>query len=404
MKNLKHFWLIFGFFFCVGLVNCDDTKEDIDDDEEECVDCGEEPGGDDDDNPTPPINEPETFKVEAATFKPSEIPQGNEDIVNISGNTNIINGGSGILTFISDEELTHAYITADGVNGHYICELEEIFVEHETRSETGKHTYQIKIHYGQDLPSGGFHLIISVETIDGVISRIYTREHLVVIAQTGALQISLSWDQLDDLDLHVFDPLGNHISYNNPYVFADGIVYEVIYAEFYYEWYMENFSIDIGLLDLTNEDDIDILIGYMVEYGEPDEMDFYAFFDKKEYDINGELDIDSNAACDIDGINNENIYFVDPVPGVYTIAVDLWEKCDYNKPGSQYSVSLNYKGKQIDFSDKQVGRFPNNYQGNFDEGPYEIIGEFLVEGNGTRSAGKQANPALQKLKNRMFKK
>ncbi len=44
----------------------------------------------------------------------------------------------------------------------------------------------------------------------------------------------------------------------------------------------------------------------------------------------GELDLDSNAGCSIDGINNENIYWpTDDAPtGEYQVAVDLWASCD----------------------------------------------------------------------------
>lgn len=39
MKHLKHFWLIFGFFSCIGLVSCDIINGTDDDDDDECVDC-----------------------------------------------------------------------------------------------------------------------------------------------------------------------------------------------------------------------------------------------------------------------------------------------------------------------------------------------------------------------------
>jgi len=44
----------------------------------------------------------------------------------------------------------------------------------------------------------------------------------------------------------------------------------------------------------------------------------------------GELDLDSNAGCSIDGVNNENITWVDATPtlGNYTVRVNLWSACD----------------------------------------------------------------------------
>jgi hypothetical protein len=45
----------------------------------------------------------------------------------------------------------------------------------------------------------------------------------------------------------------------------------------------------------------------------------------------GALDLDSNAGCSIDGINNENITWgeTDPEEGRYIVRVDLWSACDY---------------------------------------------------------------------------
>ena len=47
----------------------------------------------------------------------------------------------------------------------------------------------------------------------------------------------------------------------------------------------------------------------------------------------GLLDLDSNAGCGIDNVNNENIVWVntDPVPGQYVVRVDLWSAC--GEPG-----------------------------------------------------------------------
>jgi len=65
----------------------------------------------------------------------------------------------------------------------------------------------------------------------------------------------------------------------------------------------------------------------------------------------GQLDVDSNPACYIDGINNENIFYEDnpevTIPfGEYEVLVDLYANCDI-VPNTNYSVVVHYGGVQI---------------------------------------------------------
>jgi hypothetical protein len=65
----------------------------------------------------------------------------------------------------------------------------------------------------------------------------------------------------------------------------------------------------------------------------------------------GQLDLDSNAACDIDGVNNENIYW--PTGGApegeYIVRVDLWASC--NNQDVDYRVTVVLGGADISVFD-----------------------------------------------------
>lgn len=67
----------------------------------------------------------------------------------------------------------------------------------------------------------------------------------------------------------------------------------------------------------------------------------------------GELDLDSNAACNIDRVNNENIRWpMGRAPaGTYTVLLDYWASCGV--PQTQYVVRVN------------VGTSANTYVGTF---------------------------------------
>ena len=96
---------------------------------------------------------------------------------------------------------------------------------------------------------------------------------------TGDVQVNVTWDQDVDVDLHVLDPSGEEIYYDNS-VSASG----------------------------------------------------------------GSLDLDSNAGCDIDGKNAENITWPsgEAPAGTYKVLVDYWEACISGT--INYVVTVRVKG------------------------------------------------------------
>jgi hypothetical protein len=68
------------------------------------------------------------------------------------------------------------------------------------------------------------------------------------------------------------------------------------------------------------------------------------FYGNRESASGGELDLDSNAACTIDGVRNENITWpVGRAPaGTYTVRVDYWDSCGVER--SNFTVRINNSG------------------------------------------------------------
>ena len=95
-----------------------------------------------------------------------------------------------------------------------------------------------------------------------------------VIAVSGDVQVSVSWDTASDIDLHVVDPSGEEVYWGNP-------------------------SSRSG----------------------------------------GQLLVDSNSACTIDGRQIENIKWAGTAPGgVYTVRVDYWSSCGVAQ--TNYTVTV----------------------------------------------------------------
>jgi hypothetical protein len=74
----------------------------------------------------------------------------------------------------------------------------------------------------------------------------------------------------------------------------------------------------------------------------PDGEEIY--YGNRQSASGGELDLDSNAACDIDGVRNENITWpVGRAPaGPYTVRVDYWDSCGVDR--TNFTVRINNGG------------------------------------------------------------
>lgn len=79
------------------------------------------------------------------------------------------------------------------------------------------------------------------------------------------------------------------------------------------------------------------------------------FYGRRRGASGGELDLDSNAACRIDGVRNENITWpTGRAPrGSYTVRVDYWSSCDVSR--TNYTVRVNNGGAVAIYSGSFTG-------------------------------------------------
>jgi uncharacterized protein YfaP (DUF2135 family) len=84
------------------------------------------------------------------------------------------------------------------------------------------------------------------------------------------------------------------------------------------------------------------------------------YYGRRQSPSGGQLDLDSNAGCSIDGVRNENITWpVGRAPrGVYTVRVDYWSGCNVTQ--TNYTVLVNNGGN--------VQVFSGSFTGNGDRG------------------------------------
>jgi len=232
--------------------------------------------------------------------------------VDVGGNA--INGGSTLVKITSSEPLAELYIQIEGEeNSYYVWEIEDEDLLSSPNEDSPYYVYGITLEFNRSLGEGDEgtspNIIISGKTVSG--DKVNKEEVPleVKVVNNGVLQVSLSWDQLDDVDLYVFNPNGDKLYWNN---------------------------------ESANNN-------------------------------NDSLDLDANRGCATSGpdsknwgVNNENVYFKEPLKeGKYTVIVSLYKKCYENKPGAIYNVTANLKGKFVEFSSKQKGQFEDETTGIF---------------------------------------
>ncbi len=220
------------------------------------------------------------FDITNGDFTGRPMPSSNSqslNITDISGNSTVLAGGSNFIQLMGSENASRVVVGVQNEAGYFTVPM--------TSNGQGESMVDLRLLIGQSL-SDTFTLSFAVSDGQGNFSEYQYLTVNLMDAGTGVLQVSLSWDQLNDVDLHVIEPDGTEIYYGNR-------------------------------LSVSG----------------------------------GQLDVDSNPACNIDNINNENIYYEDSpdvtIPfGEYEVLVDLWSNCDLPSD-TNYTIVVYYGGNLI---------------------------------------------------------
>jgi hypothetical protein len=209
----------------------------------------------------------------------------------------VINGGTTQLMLSAPQPFATAYVavaSAPGLmRGAFGDTIDGFF---EVRLPEAVTQVVLQITVKQEPANDVFAWNTAVATAKGAVgSPAQTAVQLLRVG-TGDVQVSVSWDTLADVDLHVVEPSGEEIFYAHP-ISATGAV----------------------------------------------------------------IDLDSNAACTADGINNENITWPSGMApsGTYIVRVDYYAACD--NPETHYIVTVQRTGMAAE-------TFAGRFTGPGDEG------------------------------------
>ncbi len=249
------------------------------------------------------------FSIPDATYVKKNFPKSTDATLSFStidGSGFVVPGGVALISFETSADATEVYIGVEGEKGYFAVPV-------------NGQDQSVSLIISGDLEAESFDLKFALAK-NGEVGEIQTIPVRAVNVGTGDLQVSLSWDQPNDVDLHLVEPDGSEIYYGDSY---------------------------------SNS--------------------------------GGELDLDSNPACSIDSVNNENIdYYLDEgdviQTGEYIVRVDFYDNCDVQEK-TQYSVAVQYMGELISPSSGT-----NPYYGEFqpedndwgDEGSGKEIMKFRI--------------------------
>ena len=288
------------------------------------------------DNPVSnPIVNPETqpsvleqnyMSIEKATYQDGEFPAAtvNSSISGLTVNQRALQGGMNIITITTEKTYKRFFVGVKDVPGYWIYTPEVAM----TRA-VSDNTYTIPIMYSPELDTN-VTMLISGEDENGDVTEPYEAEISFVDSESGELNINLTFSNAKDIDLHLYMPNGEHIYYGERG----------------------------GAVETAD--------GKTVSYG---------------------LDKDSNAGCDIDNLNNENIYIPAELiqSGTYRVVVDLFANCDPSVATS-WSIVTRYKGELISTT---TGQNPASgvYPAGASYGDMTTVMEFTInDGSTTRAA------------------
>lgn len=128
----------------------------------------------------------------------------------VSGISVMINGGSGQQTVSSATAFTRVIISVEGLNDYYELTL-----------PAGVSSEGVILSLSQRATAGNMYVLYAVGGAGGVGS--YARQALRVLqVGSGDIQISASWTDSADVDLHVIDPSGEEIYFGHKVAASGG--------------------------------------------------------------------------------------------------------------------------------------------------------------------------------------
>ncbi|WP_462280362.1 YfaP family protein [Salinivirga cyanobacteriivorans] len=148
------------------------------------------------------------FNIEGAQFQSGSMPSesGGPEIANLSGNDNVLAGGGNPVSIETSGDASEVIIGVEGADGYFTYPVSSM--------KSVEDLVLIYLLFTQEI-EGTFTIVFALVDIDGNVGTYQSIEVQTVEAGTGQFQVNLSWDQPNDMDLHLIEPNGEEIYYSN---------------------------------------------------------------------------------------------------------------------------------------------------------------------------------------------
>jgi hypothetical protein len=245
------------------------------------------------------------------------VPTGGPNIT-VNGHLTIVNGGVATMNVSSATPFEKVYVAGSGPISRLFVPVSGFY---EIPLPAPVTSADLLVTFPQALPGSDFALYVSAADGEGKVGTMIERPFHALFVGTGDVQVTANWNTDADVDLHVVDPSGWEIYWNN-----------------------------------------------------------------RTSPTGGELDLDSNAGCAVDGVRNENITWgVGEAPqGTYIVRLDYWSSCDAT--ATDYTVLINNGG--------DVNIYHGTFTGSGDAGGF---GSGILIDTFTRTVGAAAAPMAHEM-------
>jgi hypothetical protein len=148
------------------------------------------------------LSQAQTSGAVQGVLTPGSVPSGMNasfDLTLTPSATAVTNGGTASVTLMAASPFTEVNVGGPGLEGFFLITLP---------SATTSVTIQVTVDQDYTSPQIEFAFSAGDGTDYGAIA---TQSFAVVVVGTGDVQVSLTFDQQDDVDLHVVDPNGDTV-------------------------------------------------------------------------------------------------------------------------------------------------------------------------------------------------
>jgi len=160
------------------------------------------------------------LSVDGAAYVSGSFPEASTgdalpEVMDVTGNSSVIQGGSNPIAVYASVPASKILVGVQGSNGYY---------EYVESSKSTAIIYTLSLVLSTNIPGDQFVIIVAIVDDFGLVSATFELPVSIIEVGTGQLQVSLSWDQPNDVDLHLVEPDGEEIYYSTDYSSNGGVL------------------------------------------------------------------------------------------------------------------------------------------------------------------------------------